>query len=132
MTREEAIRWLKEDIDENGDEYVCEYIEAVEMAIKALEQEPCEDCVSREQLKRELHAQMAVDAITKETAEDMLNHLPSVTPQPRAGHWIRHDNGKYHWYLCSCCDAMADSDAKMMAYKYCPNCGAKMESEVKE
>ena len=42
------------------------------------------------------------------------------------GHWIKHDNGKYHWYLCSRCDTMAGSDEKMMAFKYCPNCGAKM------
>lgn len=47
----------------------------------------------------------------------------------RKGHWIRHDNGKYHWYLCSCCDAMAGSDEKMMAYNFCPNCGADMRGE---
>jgi hypothetical protein len=43
MTREEAIAFFR-DMNE------CTYgnVEAVEMAIKALEQEPCEDCVSRE------------------------------------------------------------------------------------
>ena len=46
-------------------------------------QEPCEDAISREQLERELHAQMAVDAISKEVALDMLEHLPPVTPQPK-------------------------------------------------
>ena len=67
---------------------------------------------------------------------DAIEALPTVTPQPKTGRWIRHDNGKYHWYLCSCCDAMVGSDEKMMAYKYCPNCGAKMvepqESEAQE
>lgn len=43
--------------------------------------EPCEDCISREQLVRELNAQMAVDAITREVAIDMLEHLPSVQPK---------------------------------------------------
>ena len=53
--------------------------------------------------------------------------------EPKTGRWIRHDNGKYHWYLCSCCDAMVGSDEKMMAYKYCHNCGAKMvESQESE
>lgn len=49
----------------------------------SLEQEPCEDCISREQLVRELNAQMAVDAITKEVAIDMLEHLPPVTLKPK-------------------------------------------------
>lgn len=40
------------------------------------------DCISREQLVRELNAQMAVGAITKEVAIDMLEHLPPITPQP--------------------------------------------------
>lgn len=50
MTNEEAIKWLKveasyieEDVG-NGKEI----LEAYDMAIKALEQEPCEDCISRE------------------------------------------------------------------------------------
>jgi hypothetical protein len=57
------------------------------------------------------------------------DELAKREQEPKTGHWVRFDNGKYHWYLCSCCDAMAGSDEKMMAYKYCPNCGAKMESE---
>jgi hypothetical protein len=116
MTREQAIKELKEILPQTT---------AINMAIKALEQEPCddwydipsdemtleqarqavrdlrkkwaehlwqepcEDAVSREQLERELHAQMAVDAISKEVALDMLEHLPSITPQPKTGHWIR-------------------------------------------
>lgn len=45
MTREEAIKRLKEiDIrDALQEDY-----DALYMAIKALEQEPCEDCISRE------------------------------------------------------------------------------------
>ncbi len=46
MTREEAIVFLK-DMNECG-------ILAVDMAIKALEQQPCEDAVSRQALKRKL------------------------------------------------------------------------------
>lgn len=50
MTREEAIEILKEIIDEGwliSDFDKCTAIDACEMAIKAIEQEPCEDCVSR-------------------------------------------------------------------------------------
>ena len=54
MTREEAIEVLK-----NNGEYDRYYIgevkdksqEAIGMAIKALEQEPCEICISKEDIK---------------------------------------------------------------------------------
>ena len=91
------------------------------------EQEPCEDAISREQLERELHAQMAVDAISKEVALDMLEHLPPVTPQPKTGHWIFDEILDKHYY-CSECKSMG-----VDYWDYCPNCGAKMEeSEDKE
>lgn len=50
MTKQEAIEILKEIIDEGwliSDFDKCTAIDACEMAIKAIEQEPCEDCVSR-------------------------------------------------------------------------------------
>jgi bacterioferritin (cytochrome b1) len=49
MTREEAIEMLKSKMDGNTD-ISYEWAETVRMAIKALEQEPCEDCVSRKAL----------------------------------------------------------------------------------
>ncbi len=122
MTREEAIKVLNM-VEAHG---LAD--EAKRMAIKSLEKEPCENCVSREQLKRELHAQMAVDAITKETAEDMLNHLPSVTPQPKTGHWIAtgaYFTGAYSsidYVECSCCGYESLEEGH-----YCPFCGARME-----
>lgn len=53
MTRKEAIKTLK------GEAWICcaeKWNEALEMAIKALEQEPCEDIISR---------QTAIDAFEK-------------------------------------------------------------------
>lgn len=41
MTREEAISFLIKDKEQRGD---CFISEAIDMAIKALEQEPCEEC----------------------------------------------------------------------------------------
>ena len=49
MTREDAIRHIKW-IKDNG--HTANYLnekEALDMAIKALEQEPCEDCISRQE-----------------------------------------------------------------------------------
>lgn len=45
MTREEAIKTLK------GEAWICcaeKWNETLDMAIKSLEQESCEDCVSRD------------------------------------------------------------------------------------
>ena len=52
MTREEAIKILKR----QADGYYPNTTEALNMAIKALEQEPCEDCVSREAVFDEIQA----------------------------------------------------------------------------
>ena len=75
MTREEASFILA-----NIDRRVCddELNEALDMAIKALEQEPCEDAISR---------QAALDLFTwTNTKEDVwrgIKGMPPVTPQPK-------------------------------------------------
>lgn len=49
MTRKEAAEELKRDIELDND-FTEDYINAVNMAIEALEQEPCEDAISRQSL----------------------------------------------------------------------------------
>lgn len=59
MTREEAIMVLKNEQPHCGKKALFpeeKKYEAYDVAIKALEQEPCEDCVSR---------QKVIDALTK-------------------------------------------------------------------
>ena len=47
MTREEAIEILNTyDMSEDNDD--TEFKSAIALAIKALEQKPCEDCISRQ------------------------------------------------------------------------------------
>jgi len=98
-----------------------------------LEQEPCEDCISR---------QAVLDCLTATglkkydfilNARDKIKNLPSVKPQePKTGHWIEVideiDNlGNKTWHhKCSIC---GNEDSGWGNYKYCPNCGARMESE---
>ena len=92
---------------------------------KLKEQEPCEDCISREQLVRELNAQMAVDAITKEVAIDVLEHLPPVTPKPKTGHWmIKDDYETSPYFVCSQC-----GEVSCCKGNFCPDCGADMRGE---
>lgn len=86
MTREEAIKYLERADITVGMKVKTKTAEAIEMAIKALEQEPCEDAVSR---------QAVLDCLTATglkkydfilNARDKIKNLPSVKPQePR---WI--------------------------------------------
>ena len=82
MSRDEAIKELTELLPE---EFLSKYTEAIKMGIEALEQEPCEDAISR---------QAVIDTLTKTSgirgdALKALYDLPSVTPQPKmVERWI--------------------------------------------
>ena len=114
------------------------------------ELEPCEDCISRNTLKRVLSAltywhpttdgRLEVGGAFDNTVykvEDvwrLTRVLPSVTPKPKTGHWIA-DVDRWgdivttvNGYRCSECNAFnTDKD------NYCPKCGAYMrESEDAE
>lgn len=94
MTNEEAkVFMLQFNTDKrlNSSEH-----EAVRMAIKALEQEPCTDVISRQAAIDCLNADFTIDGKENmETVVDYINGafkqikaLPSVTPQPKMGQWI--------------------------------------------
>ena len=123
MTNKEAINFLQSRIDLIDKYYpdVKDYREALVIAIEALEQKPCEDCISR---------QAAVDCFKKWQPymatrlldfEKELSELPPVTPQPKVGRWIFDEILDKHYY-CSECKSMG-----VNYWDYCPNCGAKME-----
>jgi rubrerythrin len=126
MTREEAITYancLKNNYTINFDDMA----DFCDMAIKALEQEPCEDCISREQAKSAIRDRFK-DLPSRVEINTILNELPSVTPQPKIGHWVRQTDDYHDYYECEYCGiAVGLDDIK----NYCPNCGAKMvESEL--
>lgn len=116
MTRKEAIAFFR-DMNE------CTYgnLEAVEMAIKALEQEPCEDAVSRQAVLDLINSDWKYEGLETDVAS-----LPSVNPQ-KIGHWIMtgvYYTGAYEtidYVECSCCGEYSLEEGD-----YCPNCGAKM------
>ncbi len=129
MTREEAkgnlihaIRW--NDMPNK---------EALNMAIKALEQESSEDCVSRK-FMYELGATCIAtrDKNYKLIALSTIENLPPVQPKPRVGHWI-YDKRIENW-KCSECGCSPKTigyvgNAEFMRehFKYCAHCSAKME-----
>lgn len=64
---------------------------SLEMAIKALEQQPCEDAISRSEAIRVASGYCHWANIPKELAK-----LPSVTPQQKTGRWIVKKTGSGH------------------------------------
>ena len=65
-------------------------------------------------------------------AHKIIADLPSVTPQPKTGHWIRVDENKLRCSECEITHFIAQYPNGKIGW--CPNCGAKMiepqESEV--
>lgn len=114
--------------------------ETLEMAIKALEREPCEDAISRQAVLSKIKEvcfseewiQFRADKGSNGQRDFLINYIeqqPSVTPQSKTGRWI---DGK-----CNRCGTHAPYWAMASGYylsEYCPTCGAKMtaESEVEE
>lgn len=100
-----------------------------------LEQEPCEDCISRQAaidlvstmyLGNDSNSSYRVDGDTGDTLVGKfqvmygLSDLPSVTPKSKTGHWIE---GKYK----DTCDKCRCTYPKNIGFKnYCPNCGSPM------
>ena len=84
MTREEAIFRLI-DIRKEHKVGVCE-IEALEMAISVLEQQPCDDAISREAVL-DLLANRVPNPYY-ENVFRVVDELPSVTHSRHKGHWM--------------------------------------------
>lgn len=133
MTREEAIKVLKENYDyhvnyDSGDynEWGDDLVEAVKMAIHALEQEPCEYTVSLAELLNHVEDLGTARGVK----EGFIIRMPSVKPKVKTGHWID-DCGNLK---CPYCETRV-SDVKVFspltkytnACWFCPICGADMK-----
>ena len=87
-------------------------------------QEPCYDVISREAAI--LLASIATLSVD-ETVE-AIKRLPSVQPKQKTGHWI--DDTKYGGTECSECGKWyLHTTIAKNEIMYCPECGARMESE---
>lgn len=130
MTIEEAKEYIYECLD---------YSEATEV-VKAFEQEPCEDCISRQAAIDCLNADFTIDGKENmETVVDYINGafkqikaLPSVTPKPKMGQWI-YDKTIENW-RCSECNKtpkimryVGTADFMAEHFRFCNYCGIKMK-----
>ena len=96
--------------------------EAMMMAKKALEQEPCEDAISRQSMLdylKYLHGEMP--------EEEFIKELPSVTPARKTGHWIYHSDEGF--VECSNCGSATNCDGNIADLHFCFSCGAKMDED---
>lgn len=86
MTREEAKEILSRPFNMKNTPQ--DVLEAHKMAIKALEQEPCKDCISREEAKQFLYERLDIINddelydIFSRIVDDMYNELPFVEQEP--------------------------------------------------
>ena len=93
--------------------------------ILLVEQEPCEDAISRQAVFNIVeNAQYRVDAISE------IEQLPSVAPKERTGHWEMYEDADGIYGVCDICGTDADFSHYGEAYPFCPNCGARMEIEA--
>ena len=107
----------------------------IDLSIKALEQQTCEDAISRED------ALMALTGEWTEPTDELIHRfirrikkLPSVKPQPKTGKWIDIMVGDMPAQACDQCNTFYPLAYTGGGHKYCPNCGCRMveqqESEV--
>ena len=147
MTRDQihnTLRYVREQLaDERGEDY--SGVMALDMVLEELEQEPCDDAISRQDAIDAIWDGTNMDIYTREVKET-LEELPSVEQEPKTGHWIEHDwedMREKGYYRCSVCGTgyqrfvkgIRKSDVPYIDGQeytlqnidnYCPNCGARM------
>lgn len=149
MTREEIIRNLEYTMEKHRNDTVNTFETNISAMCKDildyLEQEPCDDCISRQSIKRKLqeHHDFFINAYgnfnnmpqdNKSRVDEINNCIaivvnePPIIPKEKTGKWIYKGVHRVVDGLklaeCSTCRKRTFSDGK-----FCPNCGARMVSE---
>jgi aerobic-type carbon monoxide dehydrogenase small subunit (CoxS/CutS family) len=101
-----------------------ELIEAYGYVIKMLEQQPCDDAISRQSVLDMIeNAQIITDGeFCGYCTEDIdINILPPVTPQRKVGKWIDTGSGQ----KCSLCGEIQYGYDSFR--RFCASCGERMQ-----
>jgi hypothetical protein len=105
-------------------------LKAVELAIKVLEQQPCEDCISREAVIKIFGEVHPMDYNTQAYIKNIQN-LSSVTPSRPKGKWIHWTDDYKDYVTCSCCGYGEEGEVLLSdKTPFCPICGADMRGEA--
>ena len=128
MTKEDNIATLNEHLTHWKrllSEKICDQdegektIDALQNAIKALEQEPCADMVSRDAMWEVLQRLYGTEG---ELVEELMS-LPPVLPMPKMGKWV-YDKERDS-YKCNLCGFFcAEDKLGAIPTNYCANCGS--------
>lgn len=142
MTREEikntpelVDHLLDESVIEDSRNKLHERIDKIcNFAIKALEQELCKDAISRKEVIDTIYRECSgvnldIDFAKVLLLQRKIKALQSVRPKQKTGEWI---NGDCEGGNCNICGKYYAFYPESGSFNYCPNCGAKMESEEKE
>ena len=131
MTKEEAVKGLKEIrgwrglpayIEEPlGEEGVgVDTTKMLDMAIEALEQEVCDDCISRKRLKECFRK----NVVGSKVFDELIDMQPSVRPKQKSGQWIEIDEIKNTYtYCCERCNNFSYISEELL---FCPYCGERI------
>lgn len=129
-TARREIESLDYYLQNHTDDYSEESHTAMMMAVKVLEQQPCEDAISR---------QAVLDIVNNPLnirLDEIIKKLPPVTPQSKTGHWIYYN---YNWRCSKCNETpktlgyVGTADFMTEHFKFCNHCGARMiESQQSE
>ena len=102
------------------------------------EQQPCEDCISRQAVLDILKDKWNMFSNANDAMQesiDTIEALASITPQPKMGRWTRRaywsagvgmGESYGYYYQCSECKEITQGGYIKCDSKYCTNCGAKM------
>lgn len=73
-------------------------------------------------------------AIGMNFVRNVINELPTIDAEPvRHGWWVQGNiRPKSYFRLCSVCKKLAYFCGEGCSYKYCPNCGAKMDGGAEQ
>ena len=97
-----------------------------------LEQQPCEDCISREAVEKITWEEPSYDDALNVLTEvrDKVRALPSVTPSRPKGKWIHWTDDYKDYVTCPSCGYGEEGEV-LLADKtpFCPICGEDLRGE---
>ena len=111
--KSEARRWKRR------------YLDLKQRIFKLEEQQPCDDCISREEVMKLLGKEDWAD-----TVYGVMN-LSSVTPTRPKGKWVHWTDDYKDYVTCSCCGYGEEGEVLLSdKTPFCPICGADMRGDT--